>query len=527
MYSNRNEPVEVDLIDGEIITSDMKRRLIEEARESLPAMGIGEAVPPPSSKLGAIANKLKTAINKVLRDRSVTRAMELIGRSIPALNEVSLVMSSLVNTGRLTADSKFVRFYDKVNSMRLFLLSVHGSYHMYLDYFGTVDDHKLKERALKDAFFLRGLGVSSESDMSTTTLTCDMMINMKMFLKHIAETYRIIDVMSDFRVGEEVKVSDFISDAISGLVFGTTHIILEVPLDSGYSAKIAISAKGTDRSMIIKYPDTVMYTAVVTQMQSDMLKALCGKYLTVSEHRWDCDLMSITTSELDRPRFFNKEISSRISSICKRAFETKQKITILLYGKAGTGKTCALRSAIMDMDCIITSVEESPTKGMIKLLSGVNGINKIVIMEEVDSGDIDASEKSEKVRSILTFLDSDCFDVSIMTVNSVDIYSAILRSGRCDIKIRFDLPDNEHRKEIIRAVYSDLFHDELEDSRLEYLALNTDGFSPADLTSWLRQVYLNSSVSVDVTLESELEVFKGALMELEEYKKAEREEKKE
>jgi hypothetical protein len=464
-------------------------------------------------------------IKAMSKRRDVKRAVYLANKATPILHEISTVMDRIIGEDRLNANPRLKYVYDRINSIRLFMSSTLGLYHMYGEYIGTVEDFRVKERAVREMFYIKNMNVSGDECINGTQCAYDMFINSKMFLAHIATKYTIVAVMTEMKVEEENRVQDFIADAMTGQVFGTTHIVIELPLDNGTVVRVGICTRAMDKTLNLKWDNSASQTDVIEQLQADMLSSLKGKYLTVGEHRWDSDLIAINTFEPDIPKFFIKDIANRISSICVKAFETKQKITILLYGKPGTGKTCALRAALKDMDCIIANIEESPTEGMIKLLTGVKSINRIVVMEEVDSGDIDATEKSEKVRSILTFLDSSSFDVAIMTVNSVDIYSAILRSGRCDIKIKFDMPDCDHRVEIISSVYKEFFKGDIDQSLLLKLASMTNGFSPADLTSWIKQVYLNSVDNSGVDIEKELISFKKSLEELAEYKKEERESK--
>jgi len=193
---------------------------------------------------------------------------------------------------------------------------------------------------------------------------------------------------------------------------------------------------------------------------------------------------------------------------------------ILLVGPPGTGKTLLVKSIAKNSDIHVIHVTGSEFIEMYvgvgasrvrKLFANARSHKKcIIFIDEIDAigkkrGSERNSERDQTLNQILTEMDGFHEDESIIMVfaatNLVSILDpALLRSGRFDKKIYFDLPNKEERIELYklyintnnRCTASKNNFDEYIEFDYEYLSNISVGLSGADIANVVNQAKINA-----------------------------------
>lgn len=331
---------------------------------------------------------------------------------------------------------------------------------------------------------------------STETVPFDTLINSSEFFKFMVAQYTVIDAVTYAEPGKSV-LDDFKQRAASGRLYadylcaiklGELRLVLEI---------------NTSASRLVVHPPedaascggwALTHTALA-RLQSDFVNSLQHKLLIIKGQLWDgYEFLRVSAQELTIPEFFRKDLCDRIIHWVNATTTYKDQLTLLLYGTPGIGKSSAVMAALNRLDAIVIKVDYAPTEALVNFLRRIDGPPKLIIFEEIDV-EADPSNKSERMQAILQFLDTDCYDLAIMTSNSVALPPALLRSGRSDLKIQLHKPTweetlailanlNEKYKTVPAACFSDA-------AALVALRNSLQGFSHADLHTLCKLARLN------------------------------------
>jgi len=328
--------------------------------------------------------------------------------------------------------------------------------------------------------------------------TCEF-IDMNTFLINFMKVFEIKAVMSAFKSDEENDYSDFMVGISEGKLFGSYYILFKANV-RGTMMPMAVSIEPMTDSATFYWKDSDSYSAgsdvlcmsyddvrefVFRPILIEIMQSLKGKYLRIKGSQWSSNSYAIQMTPIDVPKYYDEEVVTDTINTIAQAVARKSKLSMLFYGHPGVGKTCALNRIISSLDAVVVNVGYSPEDRIVSLLNGITGATKVLVIEEVDANGSNSRHKDEHVRNILTLLDSDCYDIVIMTANSTSLYAALIRSGRCDIKLKFDIPNPVKRASIVANVAKD-YGMALKDEEISYMVSESEGMSHADLVSMIK-----------------------------------------
>lgn len=228
-------------------------------------------------------------------------------------------------------------------------------------------------------------------------------------------------------------------------------------------------------------------------------------------------------------------LTDQVETIIKKAFMTRNKKYkeickdisfthtkgIILYGPPGTGKTLIARSLSENilkcnslkivngpelLDKWVGSSEKNMRELFEKAESGTDDELHVIIFDEIDSickkrshlNDASSSCQSNIVNTLLSKMDgiNKLNNILIigMTNNIEVIDKALLRSGRFDVQIKIDLPDEKGRREIFDIHLSNIKKHFTLDFDQNILSTLTPKYSGADIENLIRKVVTKKMV---------------------------------
>jgi len=164
--------------------------------------------------------------------------------------------------------------------------------------------------------------------------------------------------------------------------------------------------------------------------------------------RWDDYSAKFNVSEFHIPEVFDEHIFNSLYPAVKAAFDKGIKTGILLYGDYGVSKTTTVNYLMSKFDVLKVRVAND-AYGLAKTTLEKLDTPKIVVIDDADISSDGAKDSS--VAELLNFLDSDSYLVAIIIVNDLEnICPAVIRAGRCDIKMYCPKPSQETIFDILK-----------------------------------------------------------------------------
>lgn len=335
----------------------------------------------------------------------------------------------------------------------------------------------------------------------------DEFISMNLFFKYLLKEFDILEVYGKSE-GKGGDIDFFHACVASGSEYLPSMILLlrgkRGTAHSGVKFAVNVSYRGDHIDIIGEYRNIKELEDFIHQLIAEYIDSFKGTMFNLKTKYSGTTSLSISTVCCERPKHFDANVLNKLETLCSRAIEKSDKLSILLYGPPGVGKTSMLNELVSRMDALVFNIEYTPPDSLVAFLQRIK-TPKILIMEELDADDPEgADDKTERIAKILKLLDSSSFSIAIMTVNSTDLHPALVRSGRADLKVLFDLPDKDMRHSIIRELHYEYYGSFPKYDTLKTLIKATVGFSHADISTLYRLSDLHG-VDVSVYLSSFLE----------------------
>ena len=209
-----------------------------------------------------------------------------------------------------------------------------------------------------------------------------------------------------------------------------------------YSDSISISFNYADRD------DLADFTAY---LQSKIMSSLTTNILNLRQNKDDYSIyvLQLTEMPLKEIHFYDEKIYKALKVAITNAIEKGIKVNILLYGFPGIGKSSTIKKVMKETDAVKIKIEHDV---YIEVMDAIKNINytKILLLDDIDIKE--NLVKTKENTKLLDLLDSDFYNVCIMTSNTVDMYPALKRSGRVEVIIKCELPTVED----IKKMYTNL-----------------------------------------------------------------------
>lgn len=309
------------------------------------------------------------------------------------------------------------------------------------------------------------------------------------FLSYIVANYKILDaILASDNDSEKSYLGEFLEKASQQLLL--RDVLFSVYLNDSALSIYWMKSNGLIRVYApLNNCSADLAKGMVFAMHDAYILSFKDQMLIVKGLIWDdCDYLKTLHQDLTCPELYRKDIKDKLAYVMDAAIINKEKCGILLYGIPGVGKSSAAVAAICDMHGLVIRVDYKPTDALVAFLTKITGIPKIIIFEEIDADSYDDG-KTDRIQAILQFLDTNCYDIAVMTANSVNLNPALIRSGRCDIKMLLTSPTPEERESILLRL--DAKYNIGARDFISKLIMETDGFTHADLHSACKLAKLN------------------------------------
>lgn len=328
----------------------------------------------------------------------------------------------------------------------------------------------------------------------------DEFISMNLFFKYLLKHFNIIEVVGK-TANKPIDIDFFHACLAAGSEYLPSMILVLKGADNttheGVRFAVNISYRGDHLDIVGEHKNRKELEDFIHQIIAEYISSFKGVMFNLKAKHSGSTNFSISTMCCERPAFYDKKVFNKLDTLCKRAISTGKKLSVLLYGPPGVGKTSILNELLSNMDALIFNIEYTPPDGIVSFLQRIQ-TPKILVMEELDADDPEGyADKTERIARILKLLDSKAFSIAIMTVNSTELHPALVRSGRADLKNLFELPDLNVRQEIIQEVHAAYTDSVIDDETLNLLAEKTEGFSHADITAMYNLSYLHDEAVTD------------------------------
>ena len=288
-------------------------------------------------------------------------------------------------------------------------------------------------------------------DYDTIIFPYSILIDKNEFLKFLVSKYKILDAYAD-NSSNESSLSKFLQEVSIGKNFHNYLIAIEIDkvifIFEFKNSSNELQVYGTENSSDTRNNISTMMNKLIVKF----METLKDKFLTIKGQLWDgYEFLNITSHGIKCPEFYNINTKNKLQNIITSSISNKDKSSILMYGPPGVGKTSTILAAIYQYPALLIKIDYVPSDVLISFLEKIEGIPKILVFEDIDI-ESKNSDKTPRIQSILHLLDSNCYDIAIITTNSLNLPSSLLRSGRCDIRIQFNKPNETESNEIIQKL---------------------------------------------------------------------------
>lgn len=198
-------------------------------------------------------------------------------------------------------------------------------------------------------------------------------------------------------------------------------------------------------------PRSIEPSQVITAFKERVILAFSKQVLRVTDSEY---FIGFAAEKEQRYPYKSEDIYPALQTAVVNALDKNVKIGILLYGVHGVSKSQTIRTVLnSNKECIkalkfIIDSQTCPGE-FIKFLSPIKA-KKILIFEDMDV--LENKIKTSQLSNILAILDSDVYDIFICTTNSNKIDRALTRPGRCDVKIKCNIPNTEECRKICHSL---------------------------------------------------------------------------
>jgi len=231
-----------------------------------------------------------------------------------------------------------------------------------------------------------------------------------------------------------------------------------------------------------------LHTAFTGSLKGKAVRISAGEYY---------QSLQMSAVPMTPPEFFNLKIKNRLVELINRASAIDESVTVFLYGYPGVGKTSAIASALNQIGLMPMYIDSSLKYSAVSHLLTLDNRDRILVLEELTAltGE-DPEEMNDRMATILKILESRVFRAVIMTSNTTKVNAALSRSGRADIKILCEKPDELEREAICKGL-SNKYGQQYDSSFVK----DSEGASHADLHSVFRYAKIENKSIYEVLRE--------------------------
>lgn len=207
------------------------------------------------------------------------------------------------------------------------------------------------------------------------------------------------------------------------------------------------------------------YLEFLSSLQSEFMREFQGNLLRMFIDETYGRFVCMNVEELTHTDLSEPDKVAELKALITKALDTNQKLAILLYGRPGVGKSTTLQEAIINTNTLNISIDDQLSFNEINMLLKGSDCKKIILMEDIfERYEVAPIERNDEVvvyatrdhnagrgdkSQMLKLLDSDLYDIAVITSNTTRLPESLCRSGRVDLKIKFELPDEDKRVKII------------------------------------------------------------------------------
>ncbi len=413
-----------------------------------------------------------------------------VANSIEAMGDaISKILMALVTLSSLKQQKWIESAIRKITAIQTAMALIAIMFQIYISFFReeTPDTRTPEEQVLALLGFVvfRDGCVGYECVPSGECVPTSVFINIKYLLKYVVNNAQIRRVVETVKPDDNNSVEElhtFIAEKTTYLpemfiLFKHPEMDYDVLIRAGglNGAEIKIWVKSSVDKATQNMKE-ILQKNIVASVKHNIM------YLSV-EHYYQRSIV-ISLTPLETAKYYNAEKVTHINKLMHKAFENNEKLSLMLYGVPGIGKTSAIKTALANTDAIIFSVEpEIMYDDLYKILRDVPD-KKILLIEDISYSL--KNDDDHEWENLLKILDSDIYDIAIITSNSNKLPPALIRSGRCDCKIKYNLPDETERWDIMSLLSQTYKYPPTDE-----LVLHTENLTHADLNTLYRLAMLN------------------------------------
>ena len=331
-----------------------------------------------------------------------------------------------------------------------------------------------------------GVGYGSYNPFSQATF-----ISLRHFLAYTTSNANVIHT-----IGASGTPGEDMSDVITSYVIGDkwallkeTVIIAKFPQYPDIKVAVLVGGADIDRIKFISRKcdrlDHMAICALSKDIQREILASIKENIVHLSMRHDYMSSMQMSLTPLEPAKYNDADKVSYLSKLLTTAFDRKEKLSAILYGLPGVGKSSTILTSLANSGALVFAIDDQieyeDLHALIKDLPG----DKVLLIEDLSSQG--TGRDGSAFTDMLKILDSDMYSAAIMTTNSTKLPPALVRSGRCDIRIRFDLPDEPERSLIMHNLAKQYGYEPNAN-----LIMLTDGLTHADLNALYRLASLHN-----------------------------------